>query len=222
MAEPDHTAEPGLTLEEAIGRPLKPLFEAYAAWRKDEAAAYAVASIGRPGPDGRMQYDYPEGKLSSLAFERELAQLAEHFIPLLAAGAWTARARPWNQPGALLSPVHPGDASRYSIGVDQFGASLVLYGPDGGKLYAQFAPAPQAPASAEPRKKAATERRSGRKPVVFERVCREMRATPLGVLKAMTHEGMKTEFNASAETCARAREQVQSEIINRVSDQNLT
>ena len=222
-ADSTDTTTTRLTLEAAIertGRPLKPLFEAFDAWRKVEVGNFVGAFSGRIDP---------EHERIRLAFKRELKAASEPLLAKLAAGAWAIEARPWHEIDAPLKRLRPDETSQLSIQNDMLaahqvsdpsGGPLSLYGPDGRKLYARFAPA----AGASAPKKAATEpakrsRRYGPKPVVFERVCREMRATPPDVLGAMTHEGMKTEFKASAETCTKAREQVQSES-KIVSDQN--
>ena len=124
MAEPDHTTEP-LTLETAIertGRPLKPLFEAAAAWR----AAPPILIL-----DDRIDV----ALRPRIAYERELGETTAHFIRLLATGALAIQVRPWDQLGGRLSPLRPDEASQLSIEVDPSGESLTLHGPDGARLF---------------------------------------------------------------------------------------
>jgi hypothetical protein len=203
MAEPDHTTEP-LTLETAIertGRPLKPLFEAAAAWR---AAPPILILDDRIGVALRPR----------IAYERELGEITAHFIRLLATRALAIQVRPWDQLGGRLRPVRPGDASQLSIKVDPSGESLTLHGPAGERLFYELsAPAPGASApkkaAAEPAKRP---RRYGPLPETFERVLTEMRAMDRDELRAMKQEQMRAIFRASADTCYRARNKVLSEL----------
>lgn len=231
-AETAHTTIAELTLEAAIEKavgPLKPLFEAAAAWGA-VAPAYrarqlAQVQIGRRPPD-------PEHERLHLAFVREQEAAVAPFIQLLRDGKLVAQVRSLNQIGAPMRRLRRDEVPQLRIKVHISGKSLLLYGPGGEKLHALFSSPPRSAerladlssigtedaASVAAGKKPINLGRRGPAPIERERVAQEMRklvkegGSP-AELRTMKQEAMAMTFRASRETCVNARKIVLSEFV---------